>query len=921
MGAKPRKKPDETLAPKLIRKSLSRLGKVLVLVGKPAYKLISYSLIALLFLFYITGYIFRSFTESLIKIFKILTLLSKKAWHKASLECARLLKKITSRKIQQLISKNVSFSKKELHKAQRKVSKHLRRSKVLLDRKVKSLKKDITKLSKGVQKKVKAFDLLRKIHIIKSKLRLYLLRLTSFLAKIKLPKIVTAKTFITLFALILLSLFTISYSFWFFIIKDLPKAEELINRDINISTKIYDRNGELLYTIYKDENRTPIALDNIPAQVRLATIAIEDAEFYSHPGFSVRGITRAIIRNIKRGELTGGSTITQQLVKNALLSPEKTLSRKLKEIFLSIKVELYYDKDTILEMYLNEVAYGGTAYGIQEAARTYFAKDADQLTLAESALLAGLPKSPTRYSPFGPNKDFAFERQKEVLNLMHVNGFITSQQKFEAEQEAITFAANKTDIKAPHFVMYVREHLVDIYGEEVVAKGGLEVFTTLDLRMQNLAEEIVREEVEKLSSLNVGNGAALIIEPNTGDVLAMVGSKDYFDTESDGNVNITLAQRQPGSSIKVINYAFALSNNFTPATIIKDSPVTFTVSGQPPYSPRNYDNRYRGNIPLRNALAESRNIPAVRVLASYGVDKMIQLGRSMGITTWVNPSNYGLSLTLGGGEVRLIDLATVYATIANYGRRQNINPLLKVTNYEGKVLEEKKCIPSEKGSSIAEKIIRSTQVLATSSAKKIQDTQIDGCGGEQVLDPRVSYLLIDILKDNKARSLAFGSSSLLIVPGHQEVAVKTGTSNDLRDNLAIGFNQKYLVATWVGNNDNSPMSRIASGITGATPIFNKIMSAILTNEENHDWIIPDGLVQVPICPITGTLPCQGCPIRIEWFLEESQPTTTCNPDYFKTEDEIQEKDKDKDYPLLPADRQGQILDSSIRIEREIIPFP
>jgi len=920
VGGKPRKKPDEKLAPKLIIKNLSKLGKVLVLVGKAPYKLISYSLISLLFLFYITGYIFRSFTEKAYKLIRFLVFLSKKLFWKLSKEYKAKTKELILPEVTKLISKNYSLSKKAFKKTKIAVLKSFNNLITLFNKKLNSLVKDINKFLKNFKKKVKTFDFPGKIHIFQNKLKLYLLRLISFFSKIKLPKIKTAKSFLFLIGLTSFTFFTIAYSFWFLILKDLPKAEDLINRDINISTKIYDRNGSLLYTIYKDENRTPIPLDKIPAHVRLATIAIEDAEFYSHPGFSVRGITRAIIRNIKRGELTGGSTITQQLVKNALLSPEKTISRKLKEIFLSIKVEFSYDKDTILEMYLNEVAYGGTAYGIQEAARTYFGKDAGQLTLGEAALLAGLPKSPTRYSPFGPNKELAFERQKEVLNLMHVNGFITSQQKYKAEQEKITIAANKTGIKAPHFVMYVREHLVDIYGEEVVAKGGLEVITSLDLGMQNLAEEVVITEVEKLSSLNVGNGAALIIEPQTGDILAMVGSKDYFDRASDGNVNLTLAERQPGSSIKVVNYAHALSNNHTPATIIKDSPVTYNVLGQPPYSPRNYDNRYRGNIPLRNALAESRNIPAVRVLASYGVDKMIQLGRHMGITTWENPSNYGLSLTLGGGEVKLIDLATVYATIANYGRRQNINPILKVTNYEGKVLEEKKCNPSKKNSSIAQKIVRSTQVLATSSATKILDTKIDGCGGEQVLDPRVAYLLIDILKDNKARSLAFGSNSLLNVPNHGEVAVKTGTSNDLRDNLAIGFNQKYLVAAWVGNNDNSPMSRIASGITGATPIFNKIMNAILANEENHDWMVPDGLVQIPICPITGTLPCMGCPIRIEWFLKENQPRTTCNPDYFKTQDEENRK-RDKDLPLIPADRQGQILDSSIRIEREIVPIP
>lgn len=682
------------------------------------------------------------------------------------------------------------------------------------------------------------------------------LNLVKILSKISLPKPKVRIRLGILLISILLIPFILAFGFWILFLRDLPSPEELTNREIEVSTKIYDRNGVLLYKIFEDQNRTIVPLTEIPLQVRLATLAIEDAEFYSHPGFSLKGIFRALARNISSGELSGGSTITQQLVKNALLSPEKTFTRKVREVILSIWVELTYTKDEILEMYLNEVSYGGTAYGIQEASRVYFEKDVDELSLGEAALLAGLPKSPTNFSPFGPNPQAALERQREVLRLMVINKFIPQEEAQRAIGEGLTFAPNKTDIKAPHFVMFVKQALVDAYGEEVVEKGGLEVITTLDYEIQRLAEEAVKTELEKLGKLNVGNGAALVVNPSTGEILAMVGSRDYFDTGHDGNVNVVTASRQPGSSIKVVNYSYALSNGFTPATILSDTPVTFTVAGQPPYSPKNYDGAFRGNLPLRNALAESRNVPAVKVLASYGVTKMIEQGVSMGITTWTDPSRYGLSLTLGGGEVKLIDLAKVYATIANYGKRPEFTSIRRVTNYKGKVLDAN-CDSAKKDG------------FPEAAAKEVT------CEWEQVLDPRIAFILIDILKDNAARTPAFGSSSQLVISNRDDVAVKTGTSNELRDNLTVGFNQEFLVAVWVGNNDNSPMARIASGVTGAAPIWNKIVSVLLSGRPNHSWEIPSGLSQVSICSLTGTLPCESCPVRSEWFLDETKPTKAC----------------------------------------------
>jgi len=645
-----------------------------------------------------------------------------------------------------------------------------------------------------------------------------------FFTSLKIPKIKICipikKRYLLFFVFVCILLST----FYLLLIKDLPSPKELITREQEVSTKIYDRNGILLYTIYKDKNRTPVKLSQIPNHVRLATLAAEDAEFYDHIGFSIRGMLRAVRTNMAEGKLQGGSTITQQLVKNALLSSEKTYIRKIRELILSIGVEMNFSKDEILEMYLNEVSYGGTTYGIEEASKHYFDKSAKDLTLSEAALLAGLPQSPTRYSPFGNNPDLTFSRQREILHLMKINRYITLEEEEGAKLERITFASDRQQILAPHFVMYIKEKLIEEYGEEVVQKGGLTVKTTLDLNIQTLAEKVVEEELLKLKNLNVGNAAVVILNPKNEEVLAMVGSKNYFDTASGGNVNVTTRLRQPGSSIKVINYAVALSNGLTLASTIDDSPVTFNVPGQQPYSPKNYDGEFKGKITVRQALAQSRNIPAVKILASLGVKKMIEMGQKMGITTWNEPSRFGLSLTLGGGEVKLLELAEVYSVIANYGVRNDIKSITEIKNYKNKILY---------------------------TQGRFEEEKLD-------LDPRIAFLLIDVLKDNIARAPAFGSNSMLFIPDHPEVAVKTGTSNDLKDNLTIGFNKNYVVAVWVGNNDGSPMSRIASGITGAAPIWNKIMRGLLINQPVEEWIPPKGLVY------------KECYSRKEWFLEEKQ---------------------------------------------------
>lgn len=746
------------------------LAWVLASIGKPIYFLISHIILALIFIFYLTGHLLSLLPPAIYKIGKSIK---------------------PKKKIKLPNLKNI-FKLEEL-----RIS--------LLELKI------VSKIRKLFVRKITRFQKLQ----LKVRIRFFAVSIT------------------------ILSLIIYSY---LAIFRNLPSPKQLSKVTPQVSTKIYDRNGNLLYKIYKDQNRTIVPLTQIPIHVRLATLAAEDAEFYNHPGFSLKGITRALMQDVQTGSLQGGSTITQQLVKNVLLSPEKTITRKIKEIVLSIEVEATYTKDQILEMYLNQVSFGGTAYGIEEASAQYFGKDVKDIDLAEAAYLAGLTKSPTAYSPYGQNPEAGFERQREVLHLMVVNKFITQDQETAASEEKLVFAPNRSEIKAPHFVMYIRQLLVDKYGEDMVEKGGLEVTTSLDLPTQEMAEQVVKSEIDKLKGLNVGNGDALVVNPQTGEILAMVGSKNYFDTESDGQVNVTLRLRQPGSSIKVVNYAYALSNGYTPATIIDDSPITYVTPGTTPYTPVNYDGQFRGLITLRSALAQSRNIPAVKVLASYGVSKMITQGDEMGITTWNDPSRYGLSLTLGGGAVTALDLSKVYSTIANYGKRPDIMPILQVKDYKGHVLEKNSPVST------------------------------------QVVDPRVTFILTDILKDNNARAPEFGLNSYLVIRDHPEVAVKTGTSNDLRDNWTVGYNQNFLVLTWVGNNNNAPMSRIASGITGASPIWNKIMSAVLVNQPSIDWKVPDEVSKVNICSITGTLPCDSCPTRQEWFLDEERPTRACTPD-------------------------------------------
>lgn len=639
-----------------------------------------------------------------------------------------------------------------------------------------------------------------------------------------------------------------------FILRDLPSPTKLGEYDIPLSTKIYDRNKELLYDIYAEENRTPVKLADIPKYVREATIAIEDKDFYKHQGVNpVGGLLRAAIATLTGRQLQGGSTITQQLVKSALLTPERSIIRKTKEIILAFWVEILYPKDKILEMYLNQVPYGGTAWGIETASEKYFGKNVKDLTLAEAALLAGLPQAPTLYSPFGAHPDLAIRRQAEVLRRMVEDGYITQKEADAAKKQPLNFVA-EPDIRAPHFVMYVKEQLVEKYGERMVERGGLKVYTTLDAELQDYAQATVASEVAKLAGMRVSNAAALITRPATGEILAMVGSRDYFASPS-GSYNVTTALRQPGSSIKPINYAIGIEKRIvTPSTMFLDIPTCFASVNQPNYCPKNYDGTYHGPVQLRFALGNSFNIPAVKMLYLNTVQDMVASASAFGLTTLKDPKNYGLSLTLGGGEVRMVDMATAFSVFANGGIRKDLVSILKVVDKNGNVLFEHKDPNLDKDVP--------SQLLIS---------------GDRVVSPETAFLISHILLDNNARSQAFGPNSSLVIPG-KAVSVKTGTTDDLRDNWTIGFTPQYLVATWVGNNDNSPMNRaLVSGITGAAPIWNKLMSHVLEGKPDIWPKTPEGIVGAQVCTVTGTLPPDPgsgdtCDTRYEYFIKGTVPT-------------------------------------------------
>lgn len=646
---------------------------------------------------------------------------------------------------------------------------------------------------------------------------------------------------LSLIGKIIAVLIVIGVLFTLFTLRDLPSPTRLSSTTIPQSTQIFDRNNTLLYTIHGDKNQTFLPLSEIPKSVQQATIAIEDKDFYYHGAVDMRGMFRAAISTLVYKQVQGGSTLTQQLVKNSLLTQEKTITRKTKEVLLAFATELLYSKDKILEMYLNQSPYGGTAYGVEAASQTYFGKHAKELTLPESALLAGLSEAPTYYSPYGAHPELAKQRQEEVLRKMSEQGYITVKQKNDAIKTPLVYQRISNNIQAPHFVLYIKDLLVKKYGEKIVEEGGLKVKTSLDLNIQNFAQNTVASEVAKLTSYRVGNGATIVTNPATGEILAMVGSKDYFSSDIDGNVNVTIALRQPGSSIKPINYAVGLIKGYTAAMPFVDIPTCFPNPGHIPYCPVNYDGKFHGVLSMRLSLGNSINIPAVKMLKLNGVEAMIATASAMGITTFNQPERYGLSLTLGGGEVTMLEMATAYGVFANKGYRINLHPILEVKNNQGNILEN-------------------------------YAPPISAIFGKKVMPASVPFIISEILSDNGARSLEFGPNSELKIP-NQIVAVKTGTTNDLRDNWTIGYTPSYLVAVWVGNNDNSSMSGLASGITGAAPIWNKIMKHLLNGRPQEPFQRPEGIIGKTVCNFSGLIPSSenACPSHFEYFVKGTEP--------------------------------------------------
>lgn len=646
------------------------------------------------------------------------------------------------------------------------------------------------------------------------------------------------------FGLLGITLLTAAIFAWFS--RGLPDPAK-VQRKSGFSTEILDRTGKtILYDVFTDQDRKFTPLAEVPDYLRKATIAIEDKEFYKHQGFDPMSFLRIIKNVIFRQRLIGGSTLTQQLVKMILLTNERSVSRKVREFMLSLRIEKTFTKDEILQMYLNEAPYGGTAVGVSAAAQIYFGKEPKDLTLTECVLLAGLPQSPSRYSPYnGSNNKAYLPRAKDVARRLREDGMITKEMEaqVDAELDKIQFKGlGNNKIKAPHFVMYVKQLLEEKYGASILETGGLKVTTSLDWELQQKAEAAVKEEVDKVTaSLNIKNGSSVMLNTNTGEILTMVGSKNFFDKTIDGEVNVALRLRQPGSSIKPLVYATAFTKNFSPATVLADVVTEFPgKDDKTPYIPKNYDGKEHGLLHLRDALGSSINIPAVKLLALVGVENVLRQGYRMGMNslepTKETMARVGLSMALGGGEIKLLELLAAYSAFANGGYKIDPVAILKIEDNQGRVVFENKTVKPER-----------------------------------VLDEKVAYLINSILSDNNARLLTFGPNSYLNM-GARAIAVKTGTTNDLRDNWTIGWSRDHIVGVWVGNNDNEKMKNVASGVSGAAPIWRREMLDVLTQKPDVPFNIPEGVSQVEVDKISGYPAHDGFGSYKEWFINGSIPT-------------------------------------------------
>lgn len=641
-------------------------------------------------------------------------------------------------------------------------------------------------------------------------------------------------------------------AFIIYIFYDLPSISALPENLNQPSIKITDRSGRLLYEIIPTDGgrNAALAVENIPQCMKDATIAVEDKNFYSNSGVDFGGIIRAVWINLQGGEtLSGGSTITQQVARTLLLRDEKTeitLRRKLREIILAWQLTRVYSKDKILALYLNQIYYGGMAYGIEAASQTYFGKPASDLLLPECALLAGLPQTPGIYNPF-TNPELALERQRVVLGLMEKNGFITSTQKADAENAPLSYNPMPYPIEAPHFLWMIKDQLDELFAsDQLNKKQSLVIRTTLDLDMQHLAEEIIKRRIASFKVLegeinhNVNNAALIVIQPQSGEILTLVGSADYFNASIDGALNMTTAPRQTGSAFKPIIYAAALDpmrqQTWTAATSILDIATTFTSKDGQPYKPVNYDGREHGFVSVRDALASSLNVPAVLTLKNVGIENVIALANRLGVQSLDAPQHYDLSLALGGGELNLLELSRAYAAFANQGRYMDSKSILDIHDADGNLLYMPQTNPAL-----------------------------------QIVDPRVAWLISDILSDDRARSKGFGINSVLKID--RTAAVKTGTTTNFHDNWTIGYTPDLLVGVWVGNSNYESMHNV-TGLTGAAPIWAETMRSILQGYPDKNFAKPEGMIQTEVCDLSGLLPTEMCPYtKTEWFINGTQPTT------------------------------------------------
>jgi len=612
--------------------------------------------------------------------------------------------------------------------------------------------------------------------------------------------------------------------------KDLPTPGKIAKRSASQSTKIYDRTGEILLYETGEQKRTLIKSDQISDNLKKATVSVEDESFYRHMGFDPKAILRAIYEKatFRSKRTRGASTITQQFVKNALLTSNRTLTRKIKELILSFELEIMYDKDEILTMYLNEIPYGNNTAGAEAAAKMYYGITAKELTLAQAATLAAIPQAPTYYSPYGTHTDDLIGRRNYVIDRMVATKTITAEEATIAKQEDTTTVGTvvkprKDNILAPHFAMYVIERAADSFGEEVIQKDGLKIITTLDYEKQKIAEQAIQDGIKKLTSYGASNAALASVDQKTGEILAMVGSIDYFNTDIDGNVNVADSARQPGSSFKPIAYSTAFkSEEYSPASILFDLTTDFGGG----YTPKNYNGRVEGPVTMRYALANSLNIPAVKVMSLVGIDEVLRTAEDLGITTLTERERYGLSLVLGAGEVKPVEMAGAFGVFGNKGIKHDLKSILKVTDANGKVVYE----------------------------YKSEDDP-----GREALNPQIAYEISSILSDNQARSSHFGARSALYFPG-KTIAAKTGTTTSFRDAWTIGYSASVATAVWVGNNDNKEMKGGADGSVIAAPIFHNYMDKVVTADEPFER--PAEIKDLTVDKFSSKLPSENSPETI-----------------------------------------------------------